>query len=504
MKDEPASDQSGSRLATLSRRERQVLEGLVAGLSNKAIAREYSISPRTVEVYRTNLMSKTQAANLSELLRFAMGAGVAKPAKGGSRAIEAQDISADLDAESERPRLSIVILPFATFSNDPEQEFFADALVEDLTTDMSRIAGSFVIARNTAFTYKGRAVNAKQVGRELGVLHLLEGSIRKLDNLIRVNVQLIDARSGGHIWADQFDGSAVGLLSLHEQVTAILARTLSLNMIEAAARRTALQENPDAADLVLRARAYALRPRTKDNALKSRSSFERAIRLAPDSHDAMIGLAEILSAMAMSLLSDDPAADLARADELVSRVLTEAPTSAWAHYVKGETLRGLRATEEAAFEYQTAIALDRNYTPAIANLAFAKLLLGEPAKTIPLTEQAIRRSPHDPLLAIWQSRIGLAEMFLERYDRALNALKLARGLNPGLAWSHFYLAAAYALTGELDGAKASLAQAQRLSPKLQSVAGYVALSHMSHPGAQAMREATLIRGLRLAGLPETA
>jgi tetratricopeptide (TPR) repeat protein len=334
------------------------------------------------------------------------------------------------------------------------------------------------------------------------VSYLLEGSVRRLGNKVRVNVQLIDTRSGGHIWAERFDGNVSDLFALHEQVTSKLARALHLSIVDAAARRTLKQTDPDAVDLVLRGRAAALRSRTRENLLKARSCFEEALKLAPESTEAKIGLAEVLSGMVLSLMSDSRGADLARADELVTQALAELPGSAWAHFVKGEILRGRRRSDDAAREYEETIALDPNYVAAIANLGLAKILSGEPQHSVSLLEEAITRSPHDPLLAIWQARIGLAEIYLEHFDRAVAALEISRGLNPGLAWARFYLAAACGLTGKLEEARASLAEAQRLSPDLASIAAYRSISHVTDPKTLALREATLIRGLTLAGLPE--
>jgi len=398
--------------------------------------------------------------------------------------------------------LSVVVLPFANLSNDPEQEYFADGIVEDLTTDLSRIEGSFVIARNTAFTYKGRPVDARQVGAELGVHYLLEGSVRRLGGRVRVNVQLIDTRTGGHVWADRFDGTVDDLFALHEAVTSNLATTLKLSMIEAAAHDAARRDHPDAIDLLLRGRAAALRSRTKANIAEARTYFERALALAPASAEAAIGLAETLVVGVLSLVSDERVADLARADELVSKAIATSPGSAWAHHVKGEILRAAHRGAEAASHYEMAVSLDRNHVPAIANLGFSRILSGEPAEAIPLLEQAIRSSPRDPMMAIWYSRVGLAEMHLERFDRALAALQKSHSVNPGLPWVHFYMAAVRGLLGETEKAGADLAQAQRLSGELTSIARYKSISQITHPKAQALRENTVIRGLRLAGLPE--
>jgi TolB-like protein len=202
-------------------------------------------------------------------------------------------------------QLSIVVLPFANLSNDPEQEYFADGLVEDLTTDLSRIAGSFVIARNTAFTYKAKAVNAKEIGRELGVNYMLEGSVRRLGHQVRINAQLIDARTGGHLWADRFDGDVGDLFALQDAVTSNLATAVKQELISSAARYAARRTNPDSVDLVLRGRAAALRPRGRSSALEAISFFEQALGVAPESVEAKIGLAEVLAGMALSLISSE-------------------------------------------------------------------------------------------------------------------------------------------------------------------------------------------------------
>jgi adenylate cyclase len=399
-------------------------------------------------------------------------------------------------------RLSIVVLPFDNLSNDPEQEYFADGIVEDLTTDLSRITGSFVIARNTAFTYKGKPVDAKDLGRQLGVNYMLEGSVRRLGNQVRINVQLIDTQTGGHIWANRFDGDVGDLFALQDSITSNLAMTLSLELVEAAAQRASQKMSPDEVDLVLRGRAAALRLRSRESVGEAKQFYEQALSVAPNSAEAKIGLAEVLAGSALSLLSVDREGDLMRADQLVSIGLTQHPNSAWAHYVNGEILRCRRRANEAAAEYQTAIALDRNYVPAIANLAFVKILSGVPAQAIPLLEVAIRRSPRDPLLAIWHSRIGQAEMYRGRFEEAKEALERSRSLNPNLAWSHFYLAGIYALLGTTEKAKAALIEAQRLSPDLTSVVRYKSISQIGNLNLQALRERTLIRGLRLAGLPD--
>jgi adenylate cyclase len=194
------------------------------------------------------------------------------------------------------PRLSIVVLPFANLSNDPEQEYFADGITDDLTTDLSRIAGSFVIARNTAFTYKGKSAAVKLIGRELGVRYVLEGSVRRTGDQVRVNVQLIDAETGAHLWADRFDTDRANLARAQDEITGRLAQSLNLELTEAVGRRIEQERiaDPDYRDLIMRGWVWYYRPLSIDNAQEARQAFERALEADARSVDARIGIASIL------------------------------------------------------------------------------------------------------------------------------------------------------------------------------------------------------------------
>jgi adenylate cyclase len=187
------------------------------------------------------------------------------------------------------PRLSIVVLPFANLSNDPEQEYFTDGITDDLTTDLSRIADSFVIARTTAFTYKGKAVDVKRIGRELGVRYVLEGSVRRLGEQVQVNVQLIDAETGAHVWADRLDTDRANLAKAQRDITDRLGWTLHLELVEAAGRQIEQETNPDARDLVMRGWAWFFRPVSMANLEEALRAFEQALELNPGSVDARVG-----------------------------------------------------------------------------------------------------------------------------------------------------------------------------------------------------------------------
>jgi adenylate cyclase len=210
------------------------------------------------------------------------------------------------------PRLSIVVLPFANLSNDPEQEYFADAVTDDLTTDLTRISDSFVIARTTAFTYKGKPVTAKQIGHELGVRYLLEGSVRRLGDVVQVNVQLIDAENGAHVWADRFDTDRTNLAKAQSEITARLARTLHLELVEAAGREIKQEGNPDARDLVMRGMAWFYRPVTEAHLREAQRAFEQVLDKDPGSLDARSGIASVLLNSWSAAFSKSPQQDEAR------------------------------------------------------------------------------------------------------------------------------------------------------------------------------------------------
>jgi TolB-like protein len=257
------------------------------------------------------------------------------------------------------PRLSIVVLPFTNLSDDREQQYFADGITEDLTTDLSRLENMFVISRNTAFTYRNKPVDTKQIGRELGVRYLLEGSVRRSGNRIRVNAQLLDAATDAHLWTERFDRDTSDLFALQNEITSCLANALGVELIAAeAARRT---EHADALDYILRGRAARLRPNSRDVYAEAIRLFEHALALDPKSVEAQSRLAASLASRVLNVMTDSAAADLARAEGLVDQAMATSPRSAYAHLVKGSVLFAQHRWEEAILEYETALALHRKH-----------------------------------------------------------------------------------------------------------------------------------------------
>jgi len=404
------------------------------------------------------------------------------------------------------PRLSIVVLPFTNLSKDPDQQYFADGVTENLTTDLSRIANMFVISRNTAFTYRNKPVDTKQIGHDLGVRYVLEGSVQRSGSQVRVSAQLIDAGTDTHLWADRFDGDMGDLFLAQNEVTNRLANALGVELIAAEAGRPT--DNPDALDYILRGRAAGLKARTRESVAQQVSLFEHALALDPQSAEAQTLLASVLVNRVLTWMSDSVAPDVARAERLINQALATSPPSASAHYVKGAVLRAQSRWQDAIPEQETALALNRNLWLALFELAYCKLRAGLIDEVIPLVEQAIRLSPRDPGIGYRYFQIGQVHLLQSRTDEAVVWLEKARSAIPGVPNFRGYLASAYALRGETQRAAAELAEARRLSGNdiFSSIAHLKAAPAFAGvdgvPKIHALFEATFLAGLRKAGMPE--
>jgi adenylate cyclase len=412
--------------------------------------------------------------------------------------------AASIPPPAVAPRLSIVVLPFANLSNDPEQQYFADGITEDLTTDLSRIAGMFVIARNTAFTYKDKRVNAKQIGQELGVRYVLEGSVQRSGNRVRVTAQLIETETGGHLWAERFDRDAGDLFALQDEITSRIAVALDLAMVGAEAARPT--PNLDALDYILRGRAALNKPRSRDSFAEAIGLFERGLALDPRSVEAQTRLALALVSR-MSFLdqpTDMAPADIARAEGLIGQALAVSPNSPLAHFAKGSLLRAQRQQAEALPEFEMAVASDRNWAAAHNYVAHCKFFTGSLEEAIPASERVILLSPRDPQIGASYLRIGDAHLLQSRTDEAVLWFEKARSANPAYAQAHSRLASAYALKGESERAAAELAKARRLfgDDRFSSIARLRAVAYYGVPKIHALYEATYFVGLRKAGVPE--
>jgi adenylate cyclase len=341
------------------------------------------------------------------------------------------------------PRLSIVVLPFTNLSGDPGQDYFADAVTDSLTTDLSRIQGSFVIARNTAFTYKGKATDVRQIGRELGVRYALEGSVQRAGDQVRVNAQLIDTETGGHVWSDRFDRPRSNYLELQDDITGRIARMLGLELVVLAARSIELEHHtsPTASDLALQGWAAVYKPTTPETRAEARRLFERALEVDPHALRAMTGLSLTLANLVINGQSPNPAEDVRRADALSQQAVRLDPNNAAAHALRARVLQAQRRQQEAAEEYRVSLQINGNIPTTTLFLGETKVFTGKSADAIPLFERAFELSPRDPGLGTWQFEMGRAMILLRRDDEALAWLSKSVATNPRLAYGQLYYAA---------------------------------------------------------------
>ena len=361
------------------------------------------------------------------------------------------------------PRLSIVVLPFANFGGDPEQDYFVDGVTDSLTTDLSRISGSFVIARNTAFTFKGKAVDVKQVGRELNVRYVLEGSVQRGGNRLRVNVQLIDAETGNHLWAERFEKPVADLFDMQDEIVSRLANTLNAQLIQVEARRAERSTHPDAMDLYFQGWAYENNGTTPQYMTQAQAFFHRALALDPDNIEALVGSARVEAALGANLVTDDWKAHLAAAEAASTRALSLAPNHARAHSVLGLVQSFTNRAVQGIAECERALALDHNLADAHAFIGLAKLFLGADAEAVAWLRRSIEANRNHPV-------------------------------------PHYYLAAALSLLGSPDEARAAAQAGLVLNPTF-TLRRYRARVASDHPAYLARRERTC-EGMRMAGVPE--
>jgi TolB-like protein/class 3 adenylate cyclase/Flp pilus assembly protein TadD len=404
---------------------------------------------------------------------------------------------------TEAPRLSIVVLPFSNLSGDPSQDYFADGITEDLTSDLSRIAGSFVISRNTAFAFKGKAVDARQIGRELGVRYVLEGSVRRMGGTVRVNAQLIDAGTGAHLWAEQMDVDQ-RTLATHQDNFGIanrLARMLSVELVNVEGRR-ALRTDPDAVDLTMRGWSVLNGGPNKDDVQRSVALFEDALRLDPDNGQARVGLAQALTLIYRHRWDPEPATVLARADEAVSRAISTAPNYAQAHYVKAEVLGLSNRFAAALATYDRAIALDRNHAAAYVGRARNLNVIGRAAEALAPVERAIRLSPRDPELYVWYFVLCHANTHLARDAQAIEWCLKSLATGKTFYFAYVDLASAYAWRGQNAEAAAAIAELLKLRPGFTVQTLVQEGSGTSDNPAFRREFQRIVEGARKAGLPE--
>src|ERR1700730_4265005 len=345
------------------------------------------------------------------------------------------------------PRLSIVVLPFANISGDPEQDYFVDGVTESLTTDLSRIAGALVIARNSAFSYKGQLPDVRQVGRELNVRYVLEGSVQRSGKRLRVNVQLIDAATGIHLWAERFDKPVIDLFDMQDEIVATLANTLDAQLMAAEARRAERSPYPDAMDLCFQGQAWMNRGISPEVTAQARGFFERALALDPGNIEALVGVAIVDVTFGPGFLADDRAARLASAEAAATKALSLDPSHALAHLLLGVVKIFTHRGSQGIAECERALTLDRNLADAHAWIGIGKYFIGSGGETEAHIQEALRLSPLDILAFRWMWILGLAKFQLGADAEAAAWMRRSLETKRTQTIGHFLLAAVLAQMG---------------------------------------------------------
>jgi adenylate cyclase len=408
------------------------------------------------------------------------------------------------DASPPGPHLSIVVLPFANLSGDASQDYIGDVLTEELTTSLSRLPDSFVVSRTTAFAYRGKAEDVKAIGKELGVRYALEGSAQKSAARIRVTAQLIDAETGAHLWADQFDANQGDMLEMQDEIVTRLAHALQIQLtaVEASRVNRAHPENADAEELAMQCEAGYLRWGVMPSAAQPAFALcERALEMDARNVRALAILAIRSQVRIINFISDDPNADLRRADELSARALVLDPNNYLTHYARAFFLSYGRP-DEAIEEAERALALNPSFLATYIALASANLSAGHAEKAVQDVETALRLSPRDPLVYAFLRTKGLGLFALGRYDEAAEAYRQSLAVNPELRDGYAMLSASLAMMGRDADAREMLQRYLALPAGVaRSIAQYKTRQPYDSPALRELND-RVDQGLRKAGMPE--
>ena len=398
------------------------------------------------------------------------------------------------------PRLSIVILPFQNLSGSPGEDYLADGITDDLTTDLSHIAGAFVIARESAYTYRGKATDVRQIGRELGVRYVLEGSVRRINSTLRINIQLISSEDGAHLWSDRFDEEISELGAGQEQVVTRMRAGLGISMVEIEKARSLRERptNPDAFDLILRARSLENLPPNLQRNDEVLSLYERALALDPTSAYATRMVAGRL--INKSYPSWETAENMQRVEMLVAQARAIAPDAEGLLNLLIQWYRKLERNQEAMPVAEDLIRRFPNNPFGYSALSTSKVFAGHAEEAIPLLAKSIQLNPRSSYLFYRYRQLGFASLLLGRDKDAITFLERSLAINPdddgGRQWIYRFLAAAYAQAGEPTAAKHAVAEADRLWP-YDTVRSHWPDDLSSPVYAEQVRR--LQAGLRLAG-----
>jgi len=397
-------------------------------------------------------------------------------------------------AASQRP--SIAVLPFANMSGDPEQEYFADGISEDIITGLSKLRWFFVIARNSSFIYKGKSIDIKRVARELGVRYVLEGSVRKGGNRLRITAQLIDAETGNHIWADRYDGDLTDVFALQDAITEKVVAAIEPKLLQAEGIRSQSHSPEDLGAWEMVSQANSLFWRlTKAEGEAAIAILKQAVERYPDYAPAhsMLAFMMLVSAY-VGWASGERQSQVKQAAALATRAAELDDSDPWAYFALGYVAYTMRRTDKGIEEFQRAIDLNPNFAAAHSYLSLALALAGQSDQAITHAEQAIRMSPHDPQNAVCFTALAAAHYQAGRYGEAVSFGRKALQQRSGWAPGHRIFCASLAQAGQIDEARTELDQLKELHPDI-SIAWIE-----KHVPYTAGPMAKFLEGMRKAGL----
>ena len=414
------------------------------------------------------------------------------------RAEEPREETADAPAPAlglpDNP--SIAVLPFDNMSADPEQEFFADGITEDLITALSKISGLFVIARNSTFAYKGKSPDVRHVAQDLGVRYVLEGSVRKAGERVRITGQLIDSVTGYHAWAERYDRDLTDIFALQDEITTNVVTALQVQLVEGEQARVwrRLTDNIEAWGCLTQARVH-FRRYTREENVKARELSQRAVELDPSYAPAWVWLAWTYWTELRFGWTDSPDEAFARAAELGHKALSLNESLSESHALLGAIHLIKGQYDEAIAEGERAVSLDPNGADVTALLAMTLNWAGRPQEAIGLVEKAMRLSP---LYSAWYLAVlGHAYRLMRRYEEAIATYEASIQRNPDNVGPHLGLTATYAEAGREGQAQAQAAEVLRLNPKFSLNRYASALTYRDPANSRRSLDA-----LRKAGLPE--
>jgi TolB-like protein/tetratricopeptide (TPR) repeat protein len=362
---------------------------------------------------------------------------------------------------------AIAVLPFDNLSGDPDQEYFADGIAEDLITRLSAWRGFPVIARNSSFTYKGKAVDVKRVSRELGVRYVVEGSVRKVGDRIRISAQLIDAQTGSHVWAERYDRDLGDIFSLQDEITEAIIASMHPELVRFESARVARKDpgTLDAYDCVLRG-GWHLGRDTREDCTAARAWFEKAADLDPQLSEAFVGIATTHLADVQGHWTDAPEQSVAEQSRAARKSVALNPQSSdaqvvlgWAYIQAGDQDEGIRA-------FERAITLDPSNTEAHGHLGVMLAFSGKPDEGAGSLAKAMRLDPRSPRLWYWLDGMAWVHFARGQYEEAIEWAQRSCKVNPDQPWAYRALAASYAMLGHQEEARSALAEELRLEPDM--------------------------------------